>query len=189
MTDLGTLPGFGGGRGVDMNDEGHVVGFAVDPLPNLLATPTGEGGPPLDRHAWLYRDGELIDVGTLGGTNAAALSINAATTVVGYSETAVGAMPATEETPMAGEETSPPPSHAFVWVDGMMVDLNDVDSGSDLLLVASYAIGDGGHIVGEVIVGGQGHAFLLTPVSQGSDTSSVPEWEGPPQRGRAGQPY
>ncbi len=165
MTDLGTLPGFGGGRAVDMNDEGQVVGFAVDPLPDLLATPTVDGSQPLGRHAWLYRDGELTDLGTLGGTNSAALSINAATTVVGYSETAAEATPEAEATPVAGEEAAPPPPHAFVWSDGEMADLNELGDGGELLLETAFAIGDGGHIVGQAVVGADYRAFLLTPAA------------------------
>ena len=165
MTDLGTLPGFGGGRAVDVNDAGHVVGFAVDPLPDAQATPTGDEAQPLERHAWLYRAGELIDLGTLGGTNSAALSINAATTVVGYAETAAEAMPAAAATPVAGEEAAPPPPHAFVWADGVMADLNELSAGGELVLETAFEIGDGGHIVGGAVVGEDYRGFLLTPTA------------------------
>ncbi len=163
MTDLGTLPGFAGGRAIDMNDEGHVVGWAVDPLPDGMATPVG--GAPLERHGWLYRDDELIDLGTLGGTNSSAHSINAQGQVVGWSEYAAGATPVAEASPVAGEEPAPPPIHAFVWADGVMRDLNDLVSATELVLETPFAIGDGGHIVGEAIAGDTYHAFLATPVS------------------------
>jgi probable HAF family extracellular repeat protein len=162
MTDLGTLLGFAGGRAIDMNDEGHVVGFAVDPLPDGMATTVG--GAPLERHAWLYQDDELIGLGTLGGTNSSALSINAQGQVVGWSEFAAGATPVAEASPVAREEPAPPPFHAFVWADGVMRDLNDLDSGSELVLDTGYAIGNGGHIVGWALTGDMYQAFLATPV-------------------------
>ena len=85
--------------------------------------------------------------------------------MVGYSEIAAEAMPAAEATPVAGEEAAPPPSHAFVWSDGVMSDLNDLSAGGELRLETAYAIGDGGHIVGQAVVGENYHAFLLTPVA------------------------
>jgi uncharacterized membrane protein len=161
MQDLGTIPGFGGGRALRNNDDGWVVGFAVDPLPNGLATPSA--GAPLERHAWLYRDGELLDLGTLGGTNSAALSLNNHGQVVGYSEVAVDVTPGAEASPVAGEE-SPPPTHAFIWQEGVMSDLNDLASGDELVIEAAYAINDAGQIAGGAIVGDEYHAFFLAPV-------------------------
>jgi probable HAF family extracellular repeat protein len=164
MTDLGTLPDFGGGRAIRISEDGLVVGFAVDPLLDA-ATPTEE--PPPDRRAWLYREGELIDLGALGGEFSVALGVNAAEQVVGGAEIAVepGSSAAT---PAATGEGVPPPSHAFVWEDGVMTDLNDlVSSGPDLNLETAVANNDAGQIVGVAVVGDQYNlaaGFLLTPV-------------------------
>jgi probable HAF family extracellular repeat protein len=161
MTDLGTIPGFGGGRAIRNNDDGWVVGFAVDPLPDGLATPAA--GVLLERHAWLYPDGDLIDLGTLGGTNSAALALNNYGQVVGYSEVAVDVTPGVEASPAAGEE-SPPPTHAFIWQDGVMTDLNDLTSGGELVIEAAFTVNDAGQIAGGAIVGEEYHAFLLAPL-------------------------
>jgi probable HAF family extracellular repeat protein len=166
MTDLGTIPGFAGGRAVSINAEGSVVGFAVDPLPDGLATPAV--GPPLERHAWLYRAGELIDLGTLGGTNSAALGINADGLVVGWADIPF-AQSLAEATPVVntGISTLPdaPAPHAFVWADGVMADLNELSAGGELVLETAFEIGDGGHIVGGAVVGEDYRAFLLTPTA------------------------
>ncbi len=156
MTDLGVLPGFAGGRAIRINEEGWVVGFAVDPLP----TPTA--GPPAERRAWLYREGELIDLGTLGGPNSVALGVNAAGQVVGSSEIAAEATAPGDASP--GAEEDAPPAHAFLWEDGVMTDLNDLVSGeSALVLETAYVVNDAGQIVGVAVAGDESHAFLLTP--------------------------
>ena len=158
MTDLGVLPGFAGGRAIRINEEGWVVGFSVDPL----ATPGA--APPAERHAWLYRDGELIDLGTLGGPNSFALGANAAGQVVGGSEIAAEVTAPEDASPGAEEEA--PPSHAFIWEDGVMTDLNELVSGeSGLVLESASVVNDAGQIVGIAVAGDEYHAFLLTPVN------------------------
>ena len=53
MTDLGTLPGDKISSAVAINDRGQVVGAA--------------GPTPMTGHAFLYSDGAMTDLGTLGG--------------------------------------------------------------------------------------------------------------------------
>ncbi len=159
MTDLGVLPGFAGGRALRINEEGWVVGFSVDPL----ATPGA--GPPAERHAWLYREGELTDLGTLGGPESSGLGLNNVGQVVGESQISAEAAEVTalgDASPVAEEDG--PPFHAFIWEDGVMTDLNDLVSGeSGLVLETAFAINDAGQIVGGGTVGDAYHAFLLTP--------------------------
>ena len=157
MTDLGVLPGFAGGRALRINEEGWVAGFSVDPL----ATPGA--GPPAERHAWLYREGELIDLGTLGGPESSAFSLNNVGQVVGESQISAEAA-GTTASPAVGEGDTESPWHAFVWEDGVMTDLNKLVSGqSNLVLGSAFAINDVGQIVGGASAGEESRAFLLTP--------------------------
>jgi len=95
LWDRGTLidllPGDCGGGANDINNLGWVVGQYA----------CGSGS---DR-AFLWQDGVLVDLGTLGGDTATAVRINDQGEIVGFSDTA------TYET------------HAFVWRDGVMTDL------------------------------------------------------------------
>src|ERR1700730_17836973 len=79
VIDLGTLGGtFSQAFGI--NNKGSVVGFATLPGDNVV-------------HAFLWRKGVMIDLGTLSGTDAArnsgARSINEEGEITGYSETPV----------------------------------------------------------------------------------------------------
>jgi probable HAF family extracellular repeat protein len=118
----------------DINDAGQVVGSRGNT-------------------AFLWANGTLKGLRTLGGNNSNATGINEAGQIVGDSATATGR------------------THAFLWVNnslgdmgGTMHDLNDLipaDSGWELLSAA--AINNRGEIVGSGIHDGQRHAFLLRP--------------------------
>ena len=87
-------------------------------------------------HGFLWRDGKMIDLGTLGtDTCSAALALNSRGQLVGASQAAAGA---------CGQFTT-----AFLWESGgPMVDLNAlVPSDSDAHLVAGVAINEKGEIV------------------------------------------
>jgi probable HAF family extracellular repeat protein len=131
MTDLGTLGGatsaVGEGSGVigllwpgfigavndrqAFNEAGQVAGTSQ----------TASG----DEHAFLWQDGEMTDLGTLGGSSSSAYAVNNRGQVVGVSETA------------SGEQ------HAFLWQDGEMTDLGAL-AGEGL----ATDINDHGQIVG-----------------------------------------
>jgi probable HAF family extracellular repeat protein len=136
MQDLGT---FGGtySAGFGINDSGQVTGYAY-------ATGDGEG------YAFLY-DGAMHSLGTLGGTYGAGNAINAAGDVVGDSD-------------IAGDTVR----HPFLYTSGSgMLDLNyliDPRSGWDLRY--AQAINDVRQITGSGYIGGEYHAYLLTPVPE-----------------------
>ena len=101
--------------------------------------------PSIGAHAFLYIEPDLKDLGTLG-SDSTAWGMNNHDQVVGFSSTASGV-------------------HAFIYDNGVMTDLNDLlpeDSG----WVVNYATGinDKGFIVGAGTIGGQSHAFLMTPL-------------------------
>jgi probable HAF family extracellular repeat protein len=55
-------------------------------------------------------------------------------------------------------------SHAFLWRDGVMVDLNDlIPKGSPWMLQSAAGINDSGQIAGQGLINGEVHAFLATP--------------------------
>jgi probable HAF family extracellular repeat protein len=94
------------------------------------------GGP----HAFLYTDGALINLGTLGGPGSYALAINNHGQVVGTSYIA----PRSIQT------------HAFLYSDGIMTDLNAL-AGDTSVSGLAQGINDRGDVVG--LMGGRGFLF------------------------------
>ncbi len=106
-----------------------------------------------ERHAFLWlpepalgMPSGLNDLGTLGGDRSLAYGINDAGYVVGEAERDDGE------------------NHAFLWVSGDMLDLNDlIPPNSGWLLLRANDINNQGQIVGRGMIDGQFRAFLLTP--------------------------
>jgi probable HAF family extracellular repeat protein len=178
MADIGTLGGnYSSARSV--NQFGHVVGEA-----NTAANVT---------HAFFYNGTTMIDLGTFGGQESSASGINNSDTVVGYAVTAAGAAHAfvysngslSDLGTLGGVESAANAvnnkgqavgyftfstgtstnSHAFYYDGKTMSDLNDLlppDSGWTELTSAE-GISDLGQIAGYGQIGGQTHAFLITP--------------------------
>jgi probable HAF family extracellular repeat protein len=145
MTDLGVLPGFNSGRAIRINNDGVIVGFMLDPIGTPAAGPAGFRG-------FVYRNGTLIDVGTLGGPASAATGINSAGQVVGNSAIAEG----------TGD--APPPTHGFIWGNGVLTDLNDLlVPGSGWEITNALNLNDAGQIAAIGMNGGVTHGLLLTP--------------------------
>ncbi len=143
MHDLGTLGGTDSVANA-INSKGEVTGDSA--IAGNTAT-----------HAFLYRKGEMQDLGALGGLSSSGLAINAAGQVVGL---------------VRLPRTGPwPPDYvirAFLYCDGMMVDLNTlIDPESpfaDVTLSDATGITDGGVILANgVDPEGRGSIFLLAP--------------------------
>ena len=120
------------------------MGRAINATGNITGDASTASGAD---HAFLY-DGTMHDLGTLGGTNSFGNSINANGQIVGGSNTDLNAA-----------------FHAFLYSsDRGMVDLNSlIDPHLGWVLSSANAINDVGQITGTGLVGGQTHAFLLTP--------------------------
>lgn len=112
-------------RPAGMNDLDQVAGTATV-------------GTQARRRAYLYRDGAVSSLGTLGGHNSGANAINNAGQVVGYSTLPDG------------------PEHAFFYQDGIMRDIGTLGASS-----RAADINERGQVVGDYAdSAGRTHAFL-----------------------------
>src|SRR5580704_13845737 len=95
VTDLGTLPGMPSSEGGGINGIGQAVGTSF--TDSCSGTYCGE--------AFLYSNGTMQGLGTLGGTSSSAAAINASGQVTGSSALSDGS------------------EHAFLYSNGTMQDL------------------------------------------------------------------
>jgi probable HAF family extracellular repeat protein len=132
INDLGNLPGGIYAQVNALNNFGVATGFST------LASGQSD--------AFVYFQGKMIDIGTLGGSAAQGLGVNDFGVVVGYSNT----------TGDAGID-------AFLWTPLTgMIDLNSrLPAGSPWVLLQASGINDEGRIVGYGIINGEYHAFIL----------------------------
>jgi probable HAF family extracellular repeat protein len=135
VTDLGTLGGTFSESNA-INDRGEVVGYSF--LPGNV-----------DIHAFLWQDGAMQDLGTVAGdSDSVAKFVSTGGQVLGGSGTLSSAV------------------HAFLWQNGRMTDLNTlISSASGWQLQVADGINARGQIIGQGLVDGQYHGFLLTPAS------------------------
>jgi len=115
LTDLGALPGIECSQAVSINANGEVVGGSgngvIDPLVGVE-----------EIRAVLWKDGQIKDLGTLGGNHSVAIGINNRSQVVGFT---------VNTTPdpfsllyfLGGGFTSGTQTRAFLWQEGHMRDL------------------------------------------------------------------
>src|SRR5262245_24796014 len=103
VTDLGVTAGFDNSYASGINQAGHVAGYETSTAGGL--------------HAFLWRNGAMTDLGTLGGAISYAFAVNDSDQVVGTSQT--GALDANGN----------PIFHAFLWQNGAMTDLGALAGG------------------------------------------------------------
>jgi len=117
----------------DINETGQIAGDYKTP------------GYPSYRHAYLWENGSLTDLGTLSGSNSSsATAINNSGQIVGISDYT-----------------------AFIWENGTITDLNELLlNGSEWELEEARDINNLGQIVGRGIINERERAFLLTPIPE-----------------------
>ncbi len=126
VTDLGTL-----------NSNGYSVARAV----NATAEVTGAAGTTNSNlsDVFVYSDGAMTSLGTLGGTSGIGNGINASGQVAGYSQNSSGAY------------------RAFLSSGSALTDIGDLGGGS----AVAYALNDLGEVVGSAVTAsGENHPFL-----------------------------
>ena len=172
------------GQARAINDDGVIVGYSGSGgtyvgfirLPDGSITPVGQNNPSFpfsyawdvndnlqvvgegftstgEYHAFLWQDGAATDLGTLPGLGSSeAYGINASGTVVGRVEQPEG---------------TPGPTHAFVYSNGSMRDLNAlIPADSGWFVAEARAINDHGAIAAVAHApGGAARAVLLVPTS------------------------
>jgi probable HAF family extracellular repeat protein len=192
MSDLGTLGGFfsAGSEATAVNNAGQVVGGSYG-----IHSGGHHHGLHSHRisHAFLWQNGVMTDLGTLGGKSSYANAVNDAGEVVGSAALrhsrefgthaflwSNGAM--TDLGTLGGVDsfatginnqgqvvgysyTGTGYTHAFVWQGGVMTDLNSLlSNGAGWTLSDATAVNQAGQIVGYgTTPDGLIHAFLLTP--------------------------
>lgn len=123
VQDLGILPGYRSSRATAINSSGVAAGVGIS------STAVDIEGNPID-HAFLFSNGSVIDLGTLGGSSSAANGINSAGQIVGWSN--------------VPSDTNPP-SHATLWDANVPTDLGTLGGTNSFAM----AINEAGVIVGE----------------------------------------
>src|SRR6185312_933823 len=138
IVDLGTL---GGNTSVAnyLNSRGQVAGAATNAVAEDPDVASFSFGSPAAQQvrAFLWQNGTMRDLGTLGGNNASAMFPNESGAVCGFSSTA------TE----INDTTGLPTIHPFVWKNGTMQDLGSL--GGFESMPGSFANGPWGRVMNE----------------------------------------
>jgi probable HAF family extracellular repeat protein len=168
IRNLGTLGG-NASYAQQMNDRGQVVGYALDTIPDSYVNdlenwnPKITGGAPSNlwfpaatqSHAFLWEDGNMRDLGTLGGPDSEALYINDHGQIIGESLLDSNSNPPV--TAPACPTVGIPTQHPFLWQDGF-IDLGSLGG------TCGYAnwINNNGQVVGTMTLAGDSnnHGFL-----------------------------
>lgn len=153
ILDLGTLGGTAS-FAATLNDRGQVIGQALNDVPDSFSIlGLGDGATLTQTRAFLWQNGKMNDLGTLGGPDSWAMYINDLGQVAGTSYTSGVIDPNTQS----------PPSDPFLWENGKMKDLGNL-GGTNGFLGPQFvqALNNRGQVVGIMALPGDQlfHAFL-----------------------------
>lgn len=151
VIDLGTLPGGHESQAVAINDRGQVSGFADNGTPDpvsMFGGPNGAGWVTQVR-SFIWQNGVMQDLGTLGGPDALMTEMNARGQIAGDSYT--------NATPNA--TTGVPTTDPFLWQHGHMRDLGTLGGTQSL----TNWLNNLGEVVGQDNIAGDQafHPFLF----------------------------
>jgi probable HAF family extracellular repeat protein len=128
ITDLGTLPG-----------DAYSVARAINAAAQIAGAAGADNSPTSS--VFIYTNGSLTQLGTLGGPSGIGNGINASGRVAGYSQNASGAY------------------RAFLSSGDTLTDIGDLGGGS----AVAYAINDLGQVVGSAVTSNHSnHPFLYS---------------------------
>jgi probable HAF family extracellular repeat protein len=117
IIDLGTIGGGYESIATSVNSRGQVVGFATNTIPD----PDSMFGLGFQTRAFLWQDGAMQDLGTLGtGTNAMAMLINEKGQIAGNSYTSAEPSSLCAEEGLGSLTTG-----TFLWNQGSLLDLGN----------------------------------------------------------------
>lgn len=147
ITNLGTLKGGHESSAGAINSRGQVAGFSDNDVPDPFSL-LGFLGLLTQTRAFLWANGVMQDLGTLGGPDANPFFINERGQIVGVSYTSY------EPDPGSGV----PPIHPFLWDKGSMQDLGTLGGTQGM----PFALNNRGQVVGMMNLQGDStaHPFL-----------------------------
>lgn len=189
LIELGSLGG-NVSSAIDVNNSGQIVGIS------LTGKPFGHGGSAPAQEGFIYQNGVMAGIGTLGGDVSNAFAINNVGHVVGESTTAAGEFHAFRYDAMNGMqdlgvlgvrssafaisdsgltvgviEDADQLSHAVVFQNNgesrLLEELIPRNSNWERLVTA-MDVNSRGQIAGVGVIGGQWAGFVLTPVPEPS---------------------
>jgi probable HAF family extracellular repeat protein len=159
IIDLGTLGG-NGSAAYSVNSRSQVVGVAANTLeenPDFASFIAVDFPSATQARAFRWQNGAMQDLGTLGGNDASATTVNERGQIVGFSYT--------NTTP--NDTTGVPTIHPFLWENGSMRDLGSLGGtlakpGSFTFLGGSRVLNDVGEVAGTSMLEGDEilHAFV-----------------------------
>lgn len=142
MSDLGTLGGQSSGHSW-INNKSQVVGISEINAPDPFGADCNRMPGSQIIRGFLWENGVMTDIGTLGGNDTAALFINNAEQIAGTSDVTLTPDPSLGYVP----------HHAFLWKNGVFQDLGTLGGGTSI----PEAMDDIGDVVGFSTLPGEQH--------------------------------